>query len=486
MSPPRSDGLSTKSLEPQRFFDRALQRLRSAWRDLGVAAGTTSAGAPLSPDLSKDDLARVRAQMQNCLARKGGEVSARSQAAALGQAYLALNEQGRRRFLRLLAEEFGTDREAVDRAAADLLSVTDPAGRPAAEERLRQALEPPRMQLLTQFNGLPNGTKFLVDLRAELLEFVKQDPTLAPVEADLRRLLASWFDVGFLELRQISWHAPASLLEKLIAYEAVHEIRGWDDLKNRLDSDRRCFAFFHPRMPDEPLIFVEVALTVGMANSIQSLLDETAPVVDPATVDTAIFYSISNAQKGLVGISFGGFLIKRVVDVLSREVPRLKTFATLSPIPGFRRWLEQRLATDPELLRPDEAAVVVEAAGEAGTAEPAQALSVLLSRAVWHPDDPAAQALRRPLLRLAAVYLIREKRKNGMAIDPVAHFHLNNGARIERLNWLGDVSPKGIAQSFGLMVNYLYRPDEIEANHETYRGEGGVAAAAALRSLARG
>jgi len=472
------------------LLDRTLLRLRGAWRDLADAAasavGSAAAGAQLRPDLPKDDLARVREQMEACLARRGGEVSARARAAALGRTYLELSAEGRRRFLGLLARDFGIDREAVDGAAAALLEAADPETRAAAETRLRQALEPARTQLLTQFNALPNGTKFLVDLRVEITQLARQEPDLAPLEADLRRLLASWFDVGFLELRTITWNAPAALLEKLIAYEAVHEIRGWDDLKNRLDSDRRCFAFFHPRMPDEPLIFVEVALVKGMADAIGKLLDESAPVVEPAAADTAIFYSISNAQQGLAGISFGDFLIKRVVDELSHEAPQLKIFATLSPIPGFRAWLEERLAAGTDLLTAAEAAALVEAAGEASEGDAAAALRRLLEMAVWHPADPATEALRRPLTRLAAVYLGREKRPNGMAVDPVAHFHLSNGARIERLNWLGDVSAKGVAKSCGLMVNYLYRPEEIEANHEAYWGDRRVAMTSAIRSLIRG
>ena len=472
------------------LLDRTLLRLRGAWRELAEAAtsavGVAGAGAQLRPDLPKDDLARVRDQMQACLARRGGEVSARARAAALGETYLELSATGRSRFLGLLAREFGVDHAAVDAAVAALQQAADPETRAAAEARLRQALEPARTQLLTQFNALPDGTKFLVDLRAEVMELARREPDLAPLEADLRRLLASWFDVGFLELRSITWNAPAALLEKLIAYEAVHEIRGWDDLKNRLDSDRRCFAFFHPRMPDEPLIFVEVALVTGMSDSIQKLLDESAPVIEPAAADTAIFYSISNAQQGLGGISFGDFLIKRVVDELSHEAPRLKVFATLSPVPGFRAWLEGQLSAGADLLTAAEGASVIEAAGAEPDGGAAAALRALLEMAVWHPADPATEALRRPLTRLAANYLGREKRPNGMAIDPVAHFHLSNGARIERLNWLGDVSAKGVARSCGLMVNYLYRPDEIEANHEAYRGDGRVAMTSAIRGLIRG
>lgn len=475
------------SVSESSLLDRTLFRLRDAWRDLADAATSAVGGAQLRPDLPKDDLARVRSQMEACLARTGGEVSARGRAAALGETYLQLNDGGRRRFLGLLATDFDVDHAAVQEAAAALSAAGDADARAEAEARLRQVLEPPRMQLLTQFNALPNGTKFLVDLRAELIQLAREHPELAPVEADLRRLLASWFDVGFLELRTITWNAPAALLEKLIAYEAVHEIRGWDDLKNRLDSDRRCFAFFHPRMPDEPLIFVEVALVPGMSDNIQTLLDETAPLVDHAKADTAIFYSISNAQRGLGGISFGDFLIKRVVEELSHEAPQLKNYATLSPIPGFRDWLEARLGAEPGLMSASEAASLIEAAGaERSGDDPAAALRALLAMAVWHPADPATEALRRPLTRLAAVYLAREKRRNGMALDPVAHFHLSNGARIERLNWLGDVSAKGVARSCGMMVNYSYRPDEIEAQHEAYRGDHRIAMAPGIRSLIRG
>ena len=292
-------------------------------------------------------------------------------------------------------------------------------------------------------------------------------------------MLANWFDIGFLELKRITWELPAALLEKLMAYEAVHEIRGWTDLKNRLEADRRCFAFFHPRMPDEPLIFVEVALVAGMASDIHALLDEAAPIGDPHAADTAIFYSISNCQRGLAGISFGDFLIKRVVDALAAELPRLSVFATLSPVPGFRAWLERQSRPAPgDLLLPAER-TAIEALGEG---VPGNDLPALLDR---HADPRIAAVLRDPMMRLCARYLLHERTPSGRALDPVAHFHLSNGARVERLNWLGDISPKGLQQSAGIMVNYLYRLAEIEANHEAYRGEGRVVASSAIRNLAR-
>ena len=258
-----------------------------------------------------------------------------------------------------------------------------------------------------------------------------------------------------------------------MVYEAVHEIRGWSDLKNRLEADRRCFAYFHPRMPDEPLIFVEVALVQGMADNVQSLLDETAPVGDPATADTAIFYSISNCQRGLHGISFGAFLIKRVADRLAAELPPLTRYATLSPMPGFRAWLDERVAEEgDDLLIPAERHALAALPGSPADAT----LIALFARPHWYEDDAVAQALKAPTLRLAARYLVLEKTPRGRALDGVAHFHLSNGARLERINWLGDLSPKGLQQSAGIMINYLYRLPDIEENHEAYTGEGRVTA----------
>jgi malonyl-CoA decarboxylase len=421
-----------------------LKGLTRLWRELG-GAGT------LDPDFSDSEIPPLVAQMQTCLDARGGEVSARARAVALGRQYLALSPVGKGRFLAVLAHRFGPDRATVDHAVTTLLSAGDDEARGAAERQLRAALEPPRLRLLTQFNALPEGVRFLVDLRADLLAMAKGESALAALEADLRGLLASWFDVGFLELTRITWRSPANILERIIASESVHAMQGWDDLKNRLDeSDRRLYAFFHPRMADEPLIFVEVALTRGMAASIQALLDPLAPVGNPAEADSAIFYSINNALPGLAGISFGGFLIKRVVDELKGEFPRLKTFATLSPIPGFRAWLEGR----------EEARVLL--------------------------DAPDSESVKGPLVRLAARYLYREKRKDGRSRDPVAHFHLSNGARIERLNWQADISAKGMAQSCGMMVNYLYRLSDMEANHEAYTGRGRVAAAGDIKALAKG
>ena len=462
-------------------FDRTLTNLRSAWREIAGSARGVLAGTP-RPDLPREDAIRLHQQMQSCLDGRVGAVTARARAAELGRTYLALDPAGHERFLKLLAREFDVDHDEIKRRCESLIGVTELVERAAVERALRDALEPPRIALLRQFNALPEGVKFLVDRRAELIDLGRRDPLLSGLEQDLKRLLADWFDIGFLELKRITWGSPAALLEELMAYEAVHEIRGWTDLKNRLDADRRCFAFFHPRMPDEPLIFVEVALVSGMAGDIHALLDETAPIGDPQAADTAIFYSISNCQRGLDGISFGDFLIKRVVDALAIELPRLKIFATLSPVPGFRAWLDREARTAPGgLLLPGER-TAIEALGEE---LPQADLPALLEHEDWHLDQRIAGVLREPLIRLCARYLLRERTAYGRALDPVAHFHLSNGARVERLNWLGDVSPKGVQKSAGIMVNYRYRLDEIESNHEAYRAEGRAAASSALRNLAR-
>ena len=471
------------------LLERTIRTLRRAWRD--IAAPALGGGGTPHPDLSAADIAMLRRQMRACLEGKGGEVSARARAAALGRTYLDLSPLGRTRFLAMLAGEFDADQAAVDKAIDDMRRAKAPDTRQAAMAALRRSIEPPRLRLLTQFNGLPEGVKFLVDLRADLMDLQNDDPALAGLEHDLKWLLASWFDVGFLELRRITWDSPAALLEKLIAYEAVHEIQSWDDLKNRLEHDRRLFAFFHPRMPNEPLIFVEVALVNGMADNIQTLLERDSPVIDPNTADTAIFYSITNAQKGLAGISFGGFLIKRVADQLQTEFKRLKTFATLSPIPGFRRWLAEEFGPAPksgakggfaQLLRKTERDTLAELASPVRDAE---SFMALLDRPDWPEVKGAVEALREPLVRLCARYLLLEKRGDGRVRDPVGHFHLSNGASLERINWLADMSARGLIQSATLMVNYLYRLDAIEENHEAYSGAGSVAASSAVKALVR-
>jgi malonyl-CoA decarboxylase len=451
------------------LLDRAIRRISEVWRDMASS---------VSGEVDET----LETQMQACLAGRGGEVSARNRAAKLAQTYLTQDEAGRSTFLHTLAA-FDSDPDAVAAAYVKVQAAKDIAERATAKAALRQALEPPRLKLLTQFTSIPDGRKFLVDLRGSLLKVRGSDKLLTALDADLRGLLAAWFDIGFLELQRIDWNSPAALLEKLVDYEAVHAIRSWRDLKNRLDSDRRCYAFFHPRMPGEPLIFVEVALVKGLSGSVQTLLDEKAPVQDPAHADTAIFYSISNCQSGLAGISFGNFLIKRVVEELSAEFRNLKTFATLSPIPGFRRWLDPLLAKDEPRLLSDEESASLLSAFPAETA--AAALTGIITKRHWWRDTAFRKTAEPVLTRLAARYLIVEANAK-RAKDPVAHFHLSNGARVERLNMAGDTSDKGAKESATFMVNYLYDPGKIEDWHEDYAGEGKRNASTAVRKLARG
>jgi len=282
--------------------------------------------------------------LEESRAQRGGEISARTRAQRIAAAYRAADTAQRTRILVMIASEFTPDREPLDSALAAMRAATNDAERGRAEAQMRVALDAPRAKFLTQFNLLPEGVKFLVDLRADLLGFLDRETALEVLQVEMDGLLESWFDPGFLELRRITWQSPALVLEKLIAYEAVHPIESWDDLRNRLDLDRRCYAFFHPRMPNEPLIFVEIALLKGLPENVQVLLDQRAPVQDLRAADTAVFYSISNAQKGLHGISLGNLLLKRVIEDLRRDLPWLKTFATLSPLPGFRKWIDQTLA----------------------------------------------------------------------------------------------------------------------------------------------
>jgi malonyl-CoA decarboxylase len=339
------------------------------------------------------------------------------------------------------------------------------AGGPAG---LLRAVEPPRQELFRRFNLAPGGTAALVHMREDLLRDGGAEPDLRAVDDDLAHLLGSWFNRGFLVLRRIDWSTPADILERIIRYEAVHAISDWNDLRRRVQpADRRCFAFFHPSLTDEPLIFVEVALTREIPASIQDLLAEDREILAPERATTAVFYSISNCQPGLKGVSFGNFLIKQVAEELSRDLANLSTFVTLSPAPGFGAWLDRALEN------PEGAAAAVSGFDPA----PLRALR-------QRGEPPAAAAverLRPALLGLGAAYFLQAKTASGRPLDPVARFHLGNGARLERLNWPGDTSAKGLREAAGLMVNYLYDLRQIEANHEAFANDGVVAAADAVR-----
>ena len=362
----------------------------------------------------------------------------------------ALNASDRYGFQRYLATQFQPD-EAVLRAAAQRYLADGTAEAAAA---LARAADPPRQELLRRINMAPGGIGTLIAMRGEIASSLSAEPELKLLDADLKHLFASWFNRGFIELRRIDWQTPAAVLEKLIAYEAVHEIKGWDDLRRRLAPDRRCFGFFHPALPGEPLIFVEVALVEGLATAVQPLLSqdtaEAAARERAARADTAIFYSISNCQDGLRGVAFGNFLIKQVVEELKAEFPQLKRFSTLSPVPGFRQWLDNRLVNG---------------------SDPDATLLPQLESDDWCNDPAQSEKLRVPLLRLCARYLTRQP---SIRIDPVARFHLGNGARLEKINWLGNTAPRGIQESLGIMVNYLYDVETIETNHEAFVRDGTI------------
>ncbi len=399
-----------------------------------------------------------------------GEASSLALARAILQLYKGFQREQKLAFFELLKQEFGPEVNRIQRALDDYRK--DPT--PEAFVRLTEAAEPPRQELFRRLNTAPNGTSTLVTMRSDLLEFTREHPHLRDVDADLKHLLSSWFNRGFLQLRTIDWQSPAQVLEKLINYEAVHAIQGWDDLRRRLLRDRRCFAFFHPAMPEEPLIFVEVALVQGIADSVQPLLDPNAPLLDPEQADTAMFYSINNTQTGLRGISFGNFLIKQVLTELRSELPGLRDFATLSPMPRFAAVLDAALAGEDRGLDPHQVQVLLEPFADnlcaaANVPEAAAALRALLNNRILDHVD----VLSEPLQQLALAYLTSE-RGNGALVDPVAAFHLANGARLERIDLFADQSPHGLQASFGVMVNYLYIPEEVELNHERFVGEGRV------------
>ncbi len=445
---------------------RTVMNVLRAWREVEEIA-RHAISHDIRPSVPKEDIELLREQMKLCLDNRGGEVTARARTADLGRTYLKLNEAGRAKFLRLLAGDFAPDDEILNKLSKEYIKVKDGDNKEKLrlEIAMRNALITPRSVILRQFTALPDGFKFLINMREDLLPIVGDDVSLKGLEYDLKSILFAWFDIGLLDMQEITWKSPAALLEKLIEYEAVHRVASWDDLKNRLDSDRRVFAFFHNKMPLEPLIFVHVALVNGMSDNIQQLLDEKSPVVERDKADTAIFYSISNAQKGLVGISFGNFLIKRVVGVLTSEMKNIKNFATLSPIPTFRNWLDLQLANnDNELISGEER----------------ELLSMLDTQ--WHKDKKLPSSLKPVLLRLCTHYLLNEK-KSEKPMDPVCNFHLSNGARLERLNWLADTSAKGLKQSAGMMANYYYKLSEIDENHEEFMTHGKIVTSKNIRNL---
>ena len=412
-----------------------------------LAARLRQGDEALSPRALRQKLSALKAIVEPLVS----EVEGGRRASEVMDWYASATPAHRRDLWLLMSERFVADPLQVKAAQEKYLIAVGTPDEASAEVLYRRATVSPRRRLLQRFSAHPDGIPFLVNLRAEIQPHLKADKRLLALDVEMEYMFSTWFDVGFLELRRISWDSPASLVEKLIKYEAVHDIRSWGDVKNRLDSDRRCYGFFHPRLPGEPLIFVEVALTHDIATSITPLLDESAAPADLDRATTAIFYSISNTQAGLRGVSFGDSLIKRVVETLRQELPKLKTFATLSPIPGLRAWLGKH--APPELLQSWEQ--------------------------VTELDEGAPQ--RQALMHWAARYLGREL-QDGKPADTVARFHLGNGARVERLNWGADPSAKGLRQAYGLMVNYLYDPKKLDKNRAAL-AQGKIPVSPAIKDL---
>jgi len=395
-----------------------------------------------------------------------GEASGMALAQAVLDDWERLDDAGRLAFFRLLLERFGPDRERLDAALERYRDNPDAE----AIGQLHLASEPRRQELFRRLNLAPGGTHVLVRMRESLFEAMKQEPDLKAVDADFRHLFGSWFNRGFLVLRRIDWTTPANVLEKIIRYEAVHAIKDWDDLRRRLEpADRRCFAFFHPQLIDDPLIFVEVALTRESPSRIADVLSEDREVLPASSATTAVFYSISNCQEGLRGISFGNFLIKQVAEDLKRELPGLDVFVTLSPVPGFARWLGPALAEPTELgLTNEEATLLMQSPAEVAK------------------QDEVTRARRDKLLgQMMAHYMLRARTSSGRVIDPVARFHLGNGARLERINVGGNLSDRGLRESHGVMVNYRYELDDIETNHEAFASRNTVVASSSVKKQLR-
>jgi malonyl-CoA decarboxylase len=393
-----------------------------------------------------------------------GEASGVALAREILSHYAELTSGPRIAFFEALAKRFGPDHGKLDAAIA--VWRANPSDDTAT--RVHRAAEPRRQELLRRLNLAPGGTAALVRMREQLLDALNRRGDLKVVDNDFVHMFSSWFNRGFLVLRRIDWSTPASVLEKIIRYEAVHQIHDWNDLRHRIDPpDRRCYAFFHPALIDDPLIFVEVALTREIPSAITPILTVQREVITPDKASTAVFYSISNCQRGLSGVSFGHFLIKQVAEEIARETPKLSTFVTLSPTPNFAQWLTRE--------RANEQSQVLSESDRAALAN--------LDTVGWWQAEATRDPVKEPLIRAAAWYYLHARTRNGSPVDSVARFHLGNGARLERLNWLADTSERAISQACGLMVNYLYDLEDIEENHEAYAQQRTVVASKAVTSL---
>jgi malonyl-CoA decarboxylase len=395
-----------------------------------------------------------------------GEASGVALAREILVRYATLTIGPRIAFFEALAQRFGIDPARMEEAIAAWRA--GPSDTTAAE--VHAASEPRRQELFRRLNLAPGGTASLVRMREQLMDSLDHREDLRAVDDDFVHLFSSWFNRGFLVLRRIDWSTPAIVLEKIIRYEAVHEIHDWQDLRRRIDSpDRRCYAFFHPALVDEPLIFVEVALTRDIPAAIAPILVKEREVVELDKARAATFYSISNCQRGLAGVSFGNFLIKQVVEEVSREMPKLSTFVTLSPVTNFADWLKRERAEE----------------RSAALNEADKAVLAVLDQPGWWTNEETAVQVQDAVMRAAAWYYLRARNQRGLPVDAVARFHLGNGARLERINWLGDTSERAIAQAYGLMVNYHYDLDDIEKNHEAYAEGPTVVASGSVQRLLR-
>ncbi|MEM7775642.1 MAG: malonyl-CoA decarboxylase [Pseudomonadota bacterium] len=448
--------------------------MNNSWFFQDLMTTVAERGRQLLPAyLFRGDSTQSLQNMVDALMSGRGEASGVAIAHQLLRHYRLLDDDAQRSaFFRYVATRLTPDPERII-SAADAYAQ---ARSETALASLQAAVESPRQEFFRRLNLAPGGTQEIVHMREDLLRLIAEATNpehaamLTALDRDVVHLLQSWFNRGFLVLRRIDWDTPAAILEKIIAYEAVHAIAGWDDLRRRLDPvDRRCFAFFHPSLVDDPLIFVEVALTDDTPSAIASLLAEPAKPADGEIAPTtAVFYSISNCQAGLRGISFGSFLIKQVVEDLLRDHSGLKTFVTLSPVPRFARWLAQ-----------------VRDRGETGLTPAERESLAAIDHPDWYKDEATVAAVKPLLQALAARYFLVDRSTSGNLIDPVGRFHLGNGARLERVNVLGDQSPKGLLESHGVMVNYLYEPKSIEQNHETFANAGTVVVSRSVRGHLR-
>ena len=448
--------------------NRTISKIMSVWEKSGKAK------LKIKPDIPEEDQITLEKLINSSIKKSGGRISHQAKLTHLAVIFLKSTDTGKLNFLKILSSKFNVDINIIESKIKELKSENiEESEKIKIDIELSKALTPPRVVFLRQLSSLPNGFIFLKDMREFLLKYKNEIPSFKILDNDIKTILKRYFDVNLLRLREINWNSSAATLERLIQYEAVHEIKSWRHLKHRLFSDRRMFGFFHPSMPKDPIIFVEIALVKGLADSIQKLIELDAEKENLENADTAIFYSISSTQKGLRGISFGDFLIKTVVKKLSSDYSNIQNFASLSPIPLFSSWLVKYLKNDGEnFCRKSQIDSLCKLSNQDNGNK---AILELLNKQNWHKNDEIVSVLKTPLMTLCLHYLSKVKRRGKLnAYDPVANFHLSNGAQIGQLNWLGDISDKGIKQSCGIMVNYKYQLNRIIKNHELYLTKGEI------------